>query len=90
MKEAKKEGITTIFSNNKGSYDIVKYEVNKEEYFFPTDNIRTKIYESMQRNENRAINEVVQGFVNNWARIAMKSSLSFATVIKQVSKFIIP
>ena len=44
----------------------------------------------MQKNENKAINEVVQGFVNNWAKITMKSSLSFATVVKQVSKFIIP
>ncbi len=41
------------------------------------------MYENMEKNDNEAIKFVIQEFVGNFNRIAVESSLVFATVVNK-------
>lgn len=84
-KEAEKEEVTTIFSTQNSQFTLKKCDILDDKYFFSTENIRTKIYENMQKNDNKAIIFVIQDFVNNWSRISVNTALSFASVVQQIT-----
>ena len=44
----------------------------------------------MQKNDNKAIFEVIQKFVENWSRITYDTAFTFNSVIRQVSSFLNP
>ena len=75
--EANKEAVTTVFTNNKGKFGVDRFTAHENCYFFPRENIRTKIYENIQKNENEAISAVINDFVNNWSKIFINAALSF-------------
>ena len=52
VEQANKEGVTTIFENKKGQFGVHKYQINEPAHFFSKENIRTKIYEKIQKNKN--------------------------------------
>lgn len=85
--EASKEAVTTVFTNNKEKFGVDRFTAHEDCYFFPTENIRTKIYENIQKNQNEAISAVINDFVNNWSKIFINSALSFSTIVKEVSSF---
>jgi hypothetical protein len=69
----------------KGKFGVHKFECLDEKYFSPTLGIRTKIYENMEKNNNKAIMKVIQDFVDNWNRITVEVASCIITVLKQVS-----
>lgn len=77
--------VTTVFSAIKGKFGIHKFECLEEKHFVPTEGIRTKIYENMQKNNNKAIIKVIQDFVDNWNRITVDVASCIITGIKQAS-----
>lgn len=83
--QAENAGVTTIFSVIKGKFGVHKFECLDEKYFSPTLGIRTKIYENMEKNNNKAIMKVIQDFVDNWNRITVEVASCIITVLKQVS-----
>ena len=88
-KQAENEAVTTVFSMKGGKFGIEKFNVMEEKYFFPKDNIRTAIYETLQKADNKAIDHEIQQFVNNWSRITVEAAFSFSTVIRQVSSCLV-
>lgn len=61
-----------------------------QEYFFPTKEIRTKIYENMGAEKNEAIAAVIHGFVSNWSRITEKCAFSFTGAIQHIRSYLNP
>lgn len=56
-----------------------------DKYFYSNENVRTKIYENMERNDNEAIKFVIHEFVSNFNSIAVKTALTFGSVVKRVN-----
>ncbi len=83
--QAEHAGVTTVFSVINNSFGIHKFECLNEKYFFPTEGIRTKIYENMENNNNKAIIKVIQDFVNNWNKITVDVASCIITALKQAS-----
>ena len=65
-------------------------DIMNEEYFFPKNDIRTKIYENMQNDDNKAIIHVIQQFVTDWSNITFDTAFTFSSVVKQVNQNLYP
>ena len=53
-------------------------------YFYEPKNVRTQIYENMEKSDNKAINKVIQDFVDTWNSITVETASCIGTVVKLV------
>lgn len=81
--QAENAAVTTIFSVIKGKFGVHKFDCLDEKYFFPTEGIRTQIYENMEKNHNKAIAKVTQDFADNWSKITVDVASCAISVLKQ-------